>query len=391
MYPINSDRLVRTFVDLASISSPSWKEEGVIAYLTDALGAMGVSCERHPCGDSFNLLASVSGAVKRPSILLSAHMDTVVPCDNVRPVVRGGKIVSDGTTILGADDKAAIAAFLEALASIRERDMKHGPVELLFSCAEEVGLSGIKGFDARVLRSRLGFVFDSSGPVGAIVVAAPYHLSFRLVVKGRAAHAGIEPEKGASAIRALGEIMATIPHGRIDAETTANIGTIAGGRATNIVADEAICALEIRSRSKTKLAAVEARMRAVVDTVAHRHGVKVRVHRSLEYSGFSYRPSDPVVAAARRAIERIGLVPALEASGGGSDTNVLNRAGIPSVALSVGMQKVHTTGECIRIRDLENAARLAMALIDPEQADPAGRSRATTPRNRAASRNRRRR
>ncbi|MBN2158870.1 MAG: M20/M25/M40 family metallo-hydrolase [Spirochaetes bacterium] len=364
MYQINRKRLVKTFTDMARISSPSWKEGAMLKYVSDEARKLGCSIRAIRCGESHNLLIALRGNAKRRPVLFSGHMDTVTPCDRVRPVVGATRITSDGTSILGSDDKAAIAMFIEALRYISETEMRHGPVEILLSCAEEIGLRGIKGFDMSLLRSRHAFVFDSDGKIGKIVLQAPYHATTTITVTGRAAHAGMEPEKGVNAINVLSEIITLLPSGRIDHETTMNIGTISGGRATNIVAEKAACVLEVRSLSHRKLIRQESIIRGIAKKTAALHGARCAMSRTMEYSGFSIRPDDPIARIAVNAMARVGVKHQFEVSGGGSDTNIFNRAGIKAINLSAGMQKVHTTKEFIMIRDLIDGTRVVLSIID---------------------------
>lgn len=364
MYSINKERLIRRFLDLVKIPSPSWKEEAVIDYLIKELDRLKVGYEKYKCGESWNLLARMDGTKRGRPVLFSCHTDTVVPCENVNPVVTPSRISSDGTTILGSDDKAGVACFLEAVECLRESGAPHGPIEFLFSCAEELGLYGIKGFDLSMLRARHGFVFDTGGDIGRIILRAPYHISLDIDIRGRAAHAGMEPEKGVSAIRVLAEILGRIPHGRIDRETTANAGTIAGGKATNIVAEHASCKMEARSLDRKKLASLEAKIRKIIKETAARHGAKATVRRNLEYTGFSIRKDEEIVGIVKQALARVKIRPVFEVSGGGSDTNVINRHGIKAINLSIGMRNVHTKKEYILVKDLVNGARFILALVD---------------------------
>lgn len=364
MYRINTKRLVSTFTDMARISSPSWKEAEVLDYILRAVALPGVTARKVPCGESHNLLITLKGEQKRRPVLFSAHMDTVTPCENVRPVVTPTKITADGTTILGSDDKAAIAMFIEALRHIAETGMPHGPVELLLSCAEEVGLRGMREFDTSLLKSKQGFVFDSDGPVGKIILRAPYHATMTISVRGRAAHAGMEPERGINAINVLADLITRIPNGRIDRETTANVGTISGGRATNIVAEQAACVLEVRSLDRRKMEAQEARIRDTAKKTAAKWGARCSIKRTLEYSGFSIRREDRIARIASEAMERVGISPCFEVSGGGSDTNILNRAGISAINLSAGMRNVHSTKEYVMVRDLVNGTRTVLSIIE---------------------------
>lgn len=364
MYAPNTERLINTFLDLVRISSPSWREAGVIDYIVGFAKSLGIEYRLFPCGESHNLVLSVPGTVDRPPFLLSAHMDTVVPCERVVPVVQGAKIASDGTTILGSDDKSAIAMFLEALRVIREQNIPHAPFEIVFSCAEELGLLGIKGFDMAHLKARRGFVFDSGGPVGLVITRAPYHLKGEIAVRGKAAHAGMEPEKGISAIRVLSEIITRLPNGRLNAGTTMNVGTIAGGRETNIVAEDASCRLEIRSMDNPTLKKYEKLVKETAGSVAAKYGARQKATFHLEYSGFTIRETEPVAKIASGALERIGIKPQFIASGGGSDTNIFNKAGIRTINLSCGMREVHTKKEYITKKDLINGARLVLAIIE---------------------------
>jgi tripeptide aminopeptidase len=364
MYEINSERLIQSFIELTQIPSPSWDERGVINYISKKLKKLHIGFERYQCGKSFNILARLDNAASKKPILFSCHMDTVVPCDSVKPIITEKKISSDGTTILGADDKAAIATFLEAIHFIKENNIAHGPIEFLFSCAEEVGLYGMKGFDVSKLKAVYAFVFDSDGGIGRIIVEAPYHITIEISIRGKTAHAGIEPEKGISAIKVLAEIVSKIPHGRIDSETTVNTGLISGGEATNIVAEQAYAKLEVRSISLKKLKRIESEIKAIIKNETKRYGAKVTIEKYLEYSGFSIGHDHKIVEIAREAIERLRIKPVIAGSGGGSDTNILNRAGIKAVNLSIGIKKPHTKNEYILTRDLVNGTRLVLSIIE---------------------------
>ncbi|MCL1864732.1 MAG: M20/M25/M40 family metallo-hydrolase [Spirochaetes bacterium] len=364
MYDINSEKLVKTFVELAEISSPSWHEKQVMDYLIKRFKKMGARCTQYKCGESYNLLIKISGDKNRTPILFSAHMDTVGPCENVKVIVTDTKISSDGTTVLGGDDKAAIAAFIEAFEYIEEKKIPHGNIEILLSCAEEVGLKGIKGFDLSLLKSKFAFVFDSSGDIGRIIVKAPYHSNMKIEIKGRASHAGMAPEKGINAIRVLSEIIATLPNGRIDDETTINIGIMSGGRATNIVPETAVCDLEVRSIQKSKMLDVEKEVRRTVKKVCSEYKAKSSIERNLEYEGFIVKIDDPISVMVSKAMKKIGLKPVFVSMGGGSDTNIINGSKIKAINLSCGMQKIHSTEEFIMIKDLITGTKLVLSLLE---------------------------
>lgn len=364
IYPINEQRLISTFTDLASIPSPSWHEHAVIDYISGRLDKLGVKTKRYPCGQSFNLLSVLEGDKCRQPIILSAHMDTVRPCDFIKPIVTKRRISSDGTSVLGSDDKAAIAMFIEAFEVLRENKMPHGTIEMLLSCAEEVGLHGIKGFNMSLLSAKTGFVFDSTGPIGTMILKAPYQYNFNLTVKGKAAHAGMEPEKGINAIVALANIIAKLPNGRIDHETTLNVGLISGEGSTNIVTPKAECTLEMRSIDIKKINSLENLLRQTAEETCAAFGAKVQIKKTVQYSGFILKENNPAVKIADKAVRLIGLKPLHISSGGGSDTNILNKSKINAINLSCGMKQIHTTREYIEIKDLLKGADLVLSLIN---------------------------
>ncbi|MFC1670604.1 M20/M25/M40 family metallo-hydrolase [Spirochaetota bacterium] len=364
MYEVNQKRLVKTFIDLVKIPSPSWKEHDMVSYIIKKVKKLNVNYKKYPCGDSYNLYLSLDGSKDTPPLLLSAHMDTVGTLDRVVPIITEKKISSDGTTILGSDDKAAIAIFMEALHIIKERKIEHGPIEIILSCAEEVGLHGIKNFDTGLIRAKEAIVFDSSDRVGKIILKAPYHSIMDIKIKGKSAHAGMEPEKGINAIKVLAEIISKLPSGRIDKNSTMNVGFISGGRATNIVPDEAEAKLEIRSFDKERLNNHEKKVNDTIKKVASRYRAKSKINRELEYTGFSINRKDKIVALTESAMKKINITPEFIISAGGSDANILNRAGIKSLNISCGMRNVHTNKEYILIKDLVNGARLTLSIID---------------------------
>jgi len=360
---INEKRIIKTFTELAAISSPSWEEKQVIAYIQKYLKDIGIPSKKLPCGKSHNLYVSIKGSIKDTPLLLSCHTDTVTPCENVKPVIQKDRITSDGTTILGSDDKSAIAMFLEAVTILKEEKIAHRTIEILFSCAEEIGLHGIKEFDMSLIKSKEAYVFDSDGPIGSVILEAPYHAKMTLKVLGKAAHAGMAVEKGKNAIVALSHLITQLPQGNIDENTTFNVGIISGGSATNIVAPEAFCDIEFRSINKKKIEDVRAQVKLLAKETANSFSVKIKTDYELEYGGFSLEKDDAVVKKAVSALKSIGIKAKYKSSGGGSDTNIMNSKGINAVNLSCGMEKVHTTDEFIMIKELIKGAQLTLALI----------------------------
>ena len=364
MYSINREKLIKTFVELAEIPSPSWHEKYVMKYIINRFTRLGAECLTYKCGESENLLIRFKGVQDRNAILLSGHMDTVIPCDNVKAVVTATKISSDGTSVLGSDDKAAIAIFIEAFEYIKKHKIVHGPVEILLTCAEELGLKGIKEFNLSILKAKYGFVFDSSGSIGRVIVKAPFHSNMDITVRGKASHAGMAPEKGINAIRVLSEIITALPSGRIDDESTLNVGIISGGMATNIVPEYAGCKLEVRSLDRKKMAAIEKQVRETAKSICSKNRAGCKIERTLEYSGFKVSPDEKISQLVASAMKRIKVKPEFVAMGGGSDTNIINSSHIRAINLSCGMQKIHSTGEFVMIKDLVKGAELVLSLVE---------------------------
>jgi tripeptide aminopeptidase len=356
---INESRLVQTFLELVAIDSPSGQEEAVGALLMQRFAALGGEVVRDEHG---NVIARWPGA-GNDWLMLSAHMDTVGKDTGIRPQIRDGIIYSDGTTILGGDDKSGVAAIIEVLLSLREENLPHPPLEAVISVGEEVGLQGAKWLDKSKLRARQGYVLDSGGAIGSIVVSAPSQDSLRIVVRGKKAHAGSEPENGINAIRVASEAIAAMPLGRIDFETTANIGVIEGGTATNIVPDEVNIRGEARSRNSAKLDSQTAAMVHAFEDAAARHGARAEIAVVRSYNAYRFTPETPVVVRAAQAARRLGFEPTYRDSGGGADANIYAQAGIYCAVLSTGMDDVHTPQEHIAISDMVDAARLLQEIV----------------------------
>jgi tripeptide aminopeptidase len=361
---INRDRLVSTFLELVQIDSPSGQEDEIARHLMAVLSGLGLQVVRDKTG---NVIGRLAG--EGQPILLSAHMDTVEPGRGVKPVVEDGVVKSDGTTVLGGDDKSGIVAILEILQVLVEQDLPHPPLEVALTVSEETGLKGAKGLDLTRLRAREGIVLDSGGEIGTIVISAPSLDRVRAIVHGKAAHAGAEPEKGINAIVVAAEAIAAMPLGRIDEETTANIGRIQGGTATNIVPDRAEMAGEARSHDERKLETQVKAMTGALREAAERHGAVVDIDVRRSYSTFKLSEEDNIVRRAVAAARTLGLTPALVSSGGGSDANVFNAEGIATINISTGMDKVHTTEERIAVADMVQCAEFLLAIFGLEAGD----------------------
>ena len=360
---INRDRLVNTFLELVCIDSPSGHEEAIGRDLAARLKALGLAVTQDATGNLIARLAGAGETAGDPPLLLSAHMDTVGTDTGIRPVVEGGVIRSDGTTILGADDKSGAAVILEVIQVLAEKNQAHPPLEVVITVSEEQSLVGAKALDLEQLRAKEGIVLDSGGPIGTVIVSAPYQDKLFVTVHGRAAHAGAEPERGINAIRVAAEAIAAMPLGRIDDETTANVGFIRGGVATNIVPEEVELHCEARSRDEAKLVAQVQAMRDALQEAAARHKATVDLRQERSYDGFGLPFETPIVRRAITAIEALDLAPLLQPSGGGSDANVFNSGGVATINLSTGMAEVHTTNENIAIADLVQSAELLLRIV----------------------------
>jgi tripeptide aminopeptidase len=295
-------------------------------------------------------------------------MDTVEPGRGVKPLIDGGIIRSSGDTILGSDDKAGIAAILEVLRLVREQNLEHGGLEVVFTIWEEGGLFGSKNLDYSQLSAAAGFALDSDGPPGTIVTRAPWHDQIGATITGRAAHAGINPEAGVNAIMVASQAIAGMKVGRIDEETTSNIGIISGGKATNIVPDSVTIQGEARSLDPAKLTVQTEHMCETLKMTADKFGAKANIVVERQYDGFSLDEQALPVRLALKAAKNLGLTASLKKTGGGSDANVFNSLGIAAVVLGIGMKKVHTTEEFISVDDLTGNASYLLEIVRAAQA-----------------------
>lgn len=355
---IPQDRLIQTFFDLVQIDSPTGGEHGVAEYLTRRLHALGF--ETH-LDTMLNLSARRPG--QGEPLLLSAHMDSVPPCHGIRPRIENGIIRSDGTTILGGDDRAGVAAILEAVQTIHDRGLPRRAVEIAFTAQEEPGLLGSAALDYRWFHAKQGVVFDYDGPIGTIIVSAPGTYNFDITITGRAAHAGAYPERGVSAIAVAAEAITGMKLGRLDAETTANVGVIQGGVARNVVPEQCQVQAETRSRRQSKLERQRKAMLRAFGRAGKKYGAQVEIRERYAYPLYRIPARAPLVRLASEAVRQIGRTPRLDVAGGGSDANQFNAHGISSVVVSIGIEKMHSTEECIPVEELVKCGELALAFV----------------------------
>lgn len=366
---VNEERLLNEFIELVQIDSETKHEEKIASVLKKKFTALGLEVTEdnakektgHGAG---NLICTLRGnKSKADPIYFTSHMDTVVPGKNIKPSVQDGYIVSDGTTILGADDKAGLAALLEMIKVLKENKLEHGDIQFIITVGEESGLVGAKALDPSLIKAKYGFAVDSDGEVGDIIVSAPTQAKIRAVIKGKTAHAGLEPEKGVSAIQIAAKAIAKMPLGRIDEDTTANIGRFEGGKQTNIVADHVEILAEARSLVKEKIDRQVARMKEAFEDTAIQFGGKAEVEVQYTYPGFNLSEKDEVVQVAVKAAKALGHESKLLKSGGGSDANVISGFGIPTVNLAVGYEEIHTTKERISVANLIKTAAFLVEIV----------------------------
>ena len=371
---VDRERLARTFMELVRIDSVSKEEGRVCRHLQVLLGELGGRVCVDDAGvkvgsDTGNLIGLFSGNRRVAPLLLCAHMDTVEPGRGIQPVLKGGVFTSGGDTVLGADDKSGLAIILETLRCVMERGMPCGPLEIVFTICEEIGLLGAKSLDFDQLAARTGYVLDTRNP-DAIVTRAPAANRLRLQIEGRAAHAGAEPEKGINAIALAAQAINRVSLGRIDPETTCNLGMIRGGVATNIVPSRVVVKGEVRSHDPSKLEAATQSMvkgfQSVVEGYSGNAGsglprLEADIQRDFDLMKI---PDDhPTVTLARQAAARLNrrLYPTI--SGGGSDANVFFKHGIVTGVMGTGCEKVHTPDERVALDDMVRAVELLIEIL----------------------------
>ena len=362
--------VLELFTELAAIPSPPGQERAVadrvIAYLRD----LDVPVVEDGAGERVgSTIGNLVARIERTSetgvpLFFCAHLDTVPPEGSIEPVVEDGVVRNGGGTILGADNKAAVAAMLEGARRVLEEGRPHAGIELLFTPKEEVGLLGAKAFDAAQLDARVGYVYDQAAPIGTIIDAAPFSRSLDVRFHGRAAHSGMAPEEGRSAIAAAARAVADLRLGRVDEETTANVGLIRGGSARNIVPEWCELSAEARSRDEPKLADLVQEMLEAFTFAAGLADCEVETEVRESYRGYRFRRDDTPIRLAVAALERTGYAPRIEPSGGAADANVFNERGLECVNLANGMANIHSADEHIAVADLEGMVEVTLALVD---------------------------
>jgi tripeptide aminopeptidase len=361
------ERLLDDFIRLCEIESPSKRERKVADAVRGELESLGLEVEEDDSGadtgsETGNLIARIPGPPERPTVLLCAHLDTVPLSAPVEVVQENGVLSNRHEAILGADNKAAVATVLGAARRLASDGAPVG-VELLFTTCEEVALAGAKAVDRGRLRSDFGFVFDHASPVGELVLASPTYYRLELDFRGHAAHAGIRPEEGHNAIAAAARAVAAMEIGRLDDETTANVGEIAGGSAANVVAERCEVVLEARSLDDSRAGEVVSSMVDAATEAASDAECDVETTVERLFRGYRLQRSAPVVEIACRALRSCGIEPLYINTGGGSDANALIAAGLPMVNLANGTERNHQPDESVTVDALETMLDVTLAIV----------------------------
>jgi tripeptide aminopeptidase len=358
------------FLELASLPSPPGEERAVADSVLRYMRQLGLDADEDDAGARVgSTIGNVYVRVEPTAdggtpLFFCAHLDTVPPSGPIEPVVEDGVVRNSAPTILGADNKSAVAAMLDATRRVLAENRPHSGIELLFTPKEEVGLLGAAAFDHARLSARVGYVYDQAAPIGDVILGAPHSHSMQVRFHGRAAHSGMYPEDGRSAIAAAARAISDLRLGRIDEETTANVGIIHGGTAGNIVPEWCTFLAEARSHDERKLQDV---VQEMLDAISFAGGledceVETEVHKS--YRGYRFKRGDDVVRIAHTALERIGFTPSYGLSGGAADANVFNERGLRCLNLANGMQDIHTPDERIAVEDLERMVDVTLALVE---------------------------
>jgi len=375
-YALNRERLADTFIELCEIDSPSFAERQMADFMIRILTELGAesvvedgSAEKTGanCG---NVVARFPGTVTKKPVFFACHMDTVSPGRGVKVLRLGDIFTSQGKTILGGDDKSGIAAVIEMFRVLRENKLPHGPIEIILTTCEEVGLLGAKHLETSLIQAQQGYALDSTG-IDRVITGAPAANRLKIEVHGIAAHAGLNPEQGVSAFCLAARAIADLRLGRLDEQSTANFGLIHGGVATNIVPDLITIEGEVRSHSPEKLEdytrEIESTFRNVVRGWSAQIGKdrhpSVEISVEKEYPAMHLEEDDPVVNRVRRAGDLLEREIVFQVAGGGSDANIFNSYGLKTAIVATGMDKVHTTDERLDLHDLTSLTELLLAIV----------------------------
>ncbi len=364
-----ADDVLPLFLELAALPSPPGEERAVADVVLRYLRDLGLTPDEDGAGAEIdstmgNIYARLEPTTEGVPLFFCAHLDTVPPSGPLQPVVEDGIVRNAGGTILGADNKSAVAGMLEAVRRVLAEGRPHAGIELVFTPKEEVGLIGIAEFDHDRLHADLGYVYDQAAPIGEIILGAPHAQAMHVTFHGRAAHSGMFPEEGRSAIQAAAKAIADLRLGRIDDEATANVGTIVGGTAGNIVPEWCSFLAEARCQDERRLNELVQEMLDVFTFAATSSDCEVETETRKDYRGYRFRRDDDVVELAAGALKRCGYEPTYALSGGAADANVFNERGRRCVNLANGMTDIHTPDERIAVADLSAMVEVTLAIVE---------------------------
>jgi len=364
------------FISLVQIDSESKDEKRFAKKMEQELLKLGAevkydNANKKTGGNVGNLIAYLPGKIDKEPLLFCCHLDTVKPGKNIKPVIKDGRIYSSGDTILGSDDKSGIAELIYAIKMLHRENILYPPIEILFTISEEIGLLGAKNLDYSLIRAKKGYALDTH-KLGAVTIQAPSQNSFDIKIIGKEAHAGAEPEKGISAIRIASESISKLNWGRLDDETTSNIGTIQGGIATNIIAKETTLTGELRSHNEDTLKRetdkiintfIDTAKEFSINIAGKLFEPKVDYEVRKEYSALNVSEHNEIVQIGLKSAKKLGLPAKTIIGGGGSDANIIHNNGIDMVILGTGMRNVHTVEENIPIDDLIMGTKWIIEII----------------------------
>ncbi|MGA9467458.1 MAG: M20/M25/M40 family metallo-hydrolase [Exiguobacterium marinum] len=367
-----SSRVTETFMELVRIDSESYAEGPFLDELKERCARMGLEIDEDDSKDrtglgSNNLIARLKGDSSIEPLFLSAHIDTVSPGKGIVPIVRDDIVFSEGETILAADDKAGIAIMLEVVERLQSEGIRHGPIELVFTPGEEVGLLGAKALDMSTIQATHGLILDNGGAVGGIILSSPSMFSLQVDIHGRAAHAGLEPEKGISALLIASDAIQNMKLGRISEKTTANIGKISGGTGSNVVMEQVTLVGEARSLDHEACVDQVKHMILAFEQAASNHGGTVDIKTEQMIRSYRFSEDEPFVQHVAEALTDQSFSVRYEHSGGGSDANVFNESGKVALNVSIGYEAIHTIDESIPIKELEDSVSFVLRVIETMQ------------------------
>ena len=365
---INKDRLIKTFMEYVQIDSETKNEKRVAERIIKDLKDLGFETYTDRAGEKLNsngnnVYCFIPGTNDSEAMMFSAHMDTVTPGNGIVPYIDGEYIKSKGDTILGGDDKAGITAIIEALRTVKENNLPHRPIEIVFTICEEGGVNGVKEVEFSKLNAKKGIVLDSGGSPSHIITEAPGQATIYANIIGKPSHAGVNPEKGISAIMVAAEAVTNMKLLRIDSETTANIGTFKAVGATNIVSPLVEIVAEARSRSTEKLENQTDHMIKCLQDACNKYGAKLEYNTKYFYYSYILDHEDEQIKSIENVCEKLGLEVKKIPSGGGSDANIFNQNGIKAVNIGAGMELAHTTDEQLNINDFINASKVVLEIM----------------------------